>query len=612
MLPALLHIALALGLAESVGLAVLLLLRARAVRGVGYLVAFLFGVGVWTGGCELPNLFGPAAELPAGWLIALSPVTSAVFLHFVLVFCRAPTSRLVLGASYAVGGLTALAAIIVSPGTFEPWHGLEYFFMPNAMGWVIGAVWAALAVAGHGVMFLSWLKLTGQPRRQVTAMCLASGWGLLCMAGYGFPPLGIDLFPYPLLLLPAYPLILVYGILRYQLMVVNAWARRALAWTLVVGVGSAVVIGIAALPLPFGGPTSGWRLWAVAVVTLLASGLLLDPFRRLATRIVYPGSNLTDEMIDRWRQALSAAETVAALEAEASHLLSSQLRVPIAVHVDPTTEEISGDVPALICRREGERWRFEMIGWEAAPPGARHVAQALGRELADAARQLEQAIAFAERERERSRQDRLAELGQLAATVAHDIRNPLNTIAMAAAMAPPEIRQEISTQTARIAQLSTDLLDYAKSWQIDRRRLDLAEQLQATAAQYPEIEIGPSLAGSLPVDGDPRRLRQAFVNLFDNARAAPAGVADTKRIALEADRHADGSIEIHVCDDGAGIPEEIRETLFQPFVSRSPEGTGLGLAIVAKVMEAHGGSAAVTTRPGWATCFTLSFPPPAS
>jgi signal transduction histidine kinase len=609
MLPTLLHIALGLAFIESVGLATVLLVRAGGVRGVSYLATFLFGVGAWVAGCELPNIFGPQASLPAGWLIALSPLTSAIFLHFVLVFCRAPSSRVVLGASYGVAAVTTLAAILFSPGSFAPWQGIEHFFRPNAMGWAIGAVWAALAIAGHGVMFLSWLKLTGLPRRQVNAMCLASSWGALCMAGYGFPPLGIDLFPYPLLFLPAYPLILVYGILRYQLMVVNAWARRALAWTLVVGVGSAIVIGIAALPLPFGGPTSGWRLWAVAVVTLLASGLLLDPFRRLATRIVYPGSNLTDGMIEDWRKALSQAESFSTLETEAAQKLSTQLRVSIAVRIDPS-DTVSSDLPSLICRHEGERWRTEMIGWDAAPPSARHVAQTFGRELADAARQLDQSIAFAERERERSRQARLAELGQLAATVAHDIRNPLNIIAMAAAMAPPDIRQEIGIQTARIVQLSSDLLDYAKSWQIDRQRLDLAEQLKATAAQYPDIEIGSSLSDALPVDGDPRRLRQAFVNLFDNARAAPGRTGDAKRIAVEAERNTDGSIAIHVCDDGAGIPEEIRETLFQPFVSRSPEGTGLGLAIVAKVMEAHGGSAAVTARPGWTTCFTLSFPSP--
>jgi signal transduction histidine kinase len=65
---------------------------------------------------------------------------------------------------------------------------------------------------------------------------------------------------------------------------------------------------------------------------------------------------------------------------------------------------------------------------------------------------------------------------------------------------------------------------------------------------------------------------------------------------------------IMVCDDGPGIPEEIRDRLFAPFVSRSPGGTGLGLAIVARVMAAHGGVVKLASRSGWTTCFVLEFP----
>jgi signal transduction histidine kinase len=608
MLPLALHTALLLTIVESLGLAALLRLRARGVVGGFYLVLFLIGVAVWITGCELPSWFGPALIKPGTWLIALSPLTSALFLHFVLVFCQAPRSPPVIASAYLLGGATSIAAIALSPGTYIAWAGLDYFFMPNAMGWVVGTVWAALSIAGHGVMFLTWLHVTGPRRRQLMALCLASGWGAACMVGYGFHPLGIELDPYPLLLLPAYPIILVYGILRYQLMVVNAWARRALAWTLLVALGSAFVIGIAALPLPFGGAISGWGLWAVAVATLLASGLLLDPFRRLATRLIYPGSHLAEGDIERWRAALASCDSFPALESAAARELSRQLRLAIEVKLEPVAAVALPEVPILSCRREGDRWQTELVGWADAPPGPCHVAQLFGTVLAEAAQRLDQAMALAGRERERQKQERLAELGALAATVAHDIRNPLNIIAMAAATAAPEIRREIAEQTARIAQLAADLLDYAKSWQIDKNRLDLGEQIRTMALRYPEIELAPTLAEPLVIEGDPRRLGQSFVNLFDNARAAQAGAG--ARIAVEVGRQSDGAIEIHICDNGTGIPVEIRDTLFQPFVSRSTNGTGLGLAIVAKIMEAHGGAIRVTDRPGWSTCFTLRFPAP--
>ena len=63
-----------------------------------------------------------------------------------------------------------------------------------------------------------------------------------------------------------------------------------------------------------------------------------------------------------------------------------------------------------------------------------------------------------------------------------------------------------------------------------------------------------------------------------------------------------------MCDDGPGIPDDIRSRIFQPFVSRRAGGTGLGLAIVARIMEAHGGAVALGEKPGWTTCITLTLP----
>ena len=181
------------------------------------------------------------------------------------------------------------------------------------------------------------------------------------------------------------------------------------------------------------------------------------------------------------------------------------------------------------------------------------------------------------------------------------MRNPLNIIGMAAAGADPEIRQEIRTQVDRIAHLSSDLLDYAKPWQLACVPLDLAERARSAVRRFPQTETGSGLDGNLTVVADPRRLDQVLTNLLQNAHAAGA------RVAIEAEASQD-SVRLHVCDNGAGIPADLRQRVFEPFASRSPGGTGLGLAIVARIMAAHGGTAAVTERPGWTTCLTLSFP----
>nr|WP_305123309.1 HAMP domain-containing sensor histidine kinase [Roseomonas sp. GC11] len=224
--------------------------------------------------------------------------------------------------------------------------------------------------------------------------------------------------------------------------------------------------------------------------------------------------------------------------------------------------------------------------------------------LSDEAARLDRAAELARQAREQAQAARLAELGALAATVAHDIRNPLNIIAMAAATAPPAARAEIREQIARITRLSADLLDYARPWRVEPIPMDLADLARAAVQGEFPVRFGPGLDAPLPVRADPGRLRQALGNLLDNARAAPGATC----ALLDAEEAADGALRLLVADDGQGVPAELRDRLFQPFVSRTPGGTGLGLAIAAKVMEAHGGTAGLEPLAGWGSCFVLTLP----
>src|SRR5262249_28312402 len=132
------------------------------------------------------------------------------------------------------------------------------------------------------------------------------------------------------------------------------------------------------------------------------------------------------------------------------------------------------------------------------PPGQRHLAELFGSLVLEAAVRVEQAQQLAARERERQLQARLAELGALAATVAHDIRNPLNIISMAVASAPGETRREVADQVDRIAHLTHDLLDYAKPWKLAAAEVDLAALVRTVVGRQPEVEIGLGLQQPLP------------------------------------------------------------------------------------------------------------------
>ncbi|HVE52336.1 MAG TPA: ATP-binding protein [Ramlibacter sp.] len=592
------HVVMAWALIETLVLAGVLLVWAERVRGARLLTLFLLGVAIWITGNELPNVFGLAVAPHAMVLMSTIPLTSAAFLHFCLVFCQVPRpGPWLLRIAYGTATATMLLAWAVPPAEFvhfPPFSGVEYVGVPRWTGGVNSMVWATLAAAGVFVLMWRWWRpRDAQERRQVAALMVSCAWGLICMSGYGFAALQIPVYPWQVLALPAYPVILVYGILRYQVFVANAWARRALVWALLLGAGLLVVPLALLLPVE-----SRWVSGVLVAAVCLA---LNGPVRAFAERIVYPGSTVSGDDLASWRAELFAATSDADLAARASAVLSRRVGLQIDVRVDDTPP--AADAPALVCTRESSGWRAQLHGWDAAPPGPRRVAELFAGVLAEAAAQLEHARQAEQRERERQLQARLAELGQLAASVAHDLRNPLNIIAMAVATAPSDTRREVAEQVQRISRLAEDLLDYAKPWQIRPVTVDAAQQVRDAARRAPDVEIGEGLAEELPIRADPQRLDQALVNLLANARAA----AGTRRVRVEAERAGD-AVLLHVCDDGPGVPPDLRERLFEPFASRSPGGTGLGLAIVARIMAAHGGSVRLQDRPPWSTCFTLRFP----
>lgn len=396
-------------------LGAILLRRAQSAPGAAALGAFLILTGVWSLGLMAPTRWGAAA-------MALAPTAGAVFVQFAAQL----TGRGVrlIPASYALGVASTAAALIFGAGRHLLLAGDGAVFRYEGAGLIGAGITLALAGVGHGLLFPAWRTARGQEKRQLTMVLAASLLGLGSVTGLAFPVMGVEAFPWPLLLTPAYLALLAYGVLKHEL------------------------------------------------------------------------------------------------------------------------------------------------------------------------------LADQERAREAEARARLAELGALAAIIAHDLRNPLNIIAMAATECEPSAREEIRLQIGRMEALVRDLLDYAKPWRVEPVMVDLeravGEACRGVAAEW-DIPAGAA------VMADPLRLHQALVNLIANARAGGGRIWISVEPGLS-------DVAIHVCDDGAGVPEAIRQTLFRPFVSRGGDGTGLGLAIVAKVMAAHTGTVGLSEQPGWTTCITLRFP----
>ncbi|MCZ8095685.1 MAG: ATP-binding protein [Acidovorax sp.] len=617
----LIHAVLGFSVLETLVLAAVLLAWADRVAGARLLAAFLTGISLWMVGNELPNWLGPETEPVAMRLLATAPFASALFFHFCTVFCRVDLGRWGVAAAYALGGCATVVSMVLVPGHLIHHRDIGWIAVADTVGAVASMAWVILGIGGVTVLVHALLRARqsgdGQKFRQIAAVTASCLWGLLCLAGYGIAVLDLPIYPFPLLGLPLYSLILVYGILRYGVFVANAWARRALVWALLLALG-AVVLALTPL-LPF---ESRWLGGLAVAASVLA---LNGPVRRVAERLVYPGGEVSVADLGAWRSELLSADTPQALAQQAAQLLGQRIGTQVEVHLGgpwaPATPAMPpAGTPQLVCSPGPQGWQTTLQGWDAAPPGPRHVAELFGTVVAEAAARVEQSQQFAARERERQLQARLAELGALAATVAHDIRNPLNIISMAVAAAPADTRREVADQVARIAHLTNDLLDFAKPWKLVPRELDLAAHVRTAAQRLPAVTLGAGLAQPLPLHADPRRIDQALTNLLENARIAlasgaaePDGAADATAAATHSPVHIDAettgnAVLLHICDAGPGVPDEIRSRLFEPFASRSPGGTGLGLAIVARIMAAHGGSVALTERPPWSTCFTLRFP----
>ena len=581
MLAAAYHGALALTVVASIGLAVLLATTGRGVAGGRALAVFVALVAVWVIGLETTPV-----------LLAVAPLGGAAFLRFALTFGGWPQRQTVTTGTLLGAGAASAAGLAAGMGTLL--DGDIAAYRPGPGGWLVIAVTLGLAGLGHGLLAVAWHRAQGLRRRQLAAVLLSGLWGLGSLSSLVLPTLGLPPAPVTVPLLPLYTVGLVYGILRYRLMEVNVWARRALAWGLVMAAAGVLVGVVAVVPPPLIDEAPGLTAVLAAVVALA----LGEPARRLADRLVYPGAAITPHPLVLWRRQLAAAVDRPARALRGAAELGRRLGLAVAV-----TWEHAAAGPALVLERDGgTAWICRLTGWDEAPPGPLLVAHSFAATLAEAAGRLDLALSLAARERERQQQERLAELGALAATVAHDLRNPLNIVAMAVAGADPAIRREVAEQIGRMDWLVRDLLDYARPWDIAARRLDLADELAAAASGLPGLHLEASPPPGLSVHADPRRLRQVLVNLLHNAGDAT--------VAVSAETSGDGAVLVHVCDRGPGIPEDIRDRLFQPFVSRRPGGTGLGLAIVAQVMAAHGGDVSLTPRPGWTTCITLRFPSP--
>jgi PAS domain S-box-containing protein len=218
-----------------------------------------------------------------------------------------------------------------------------------------------------------------------------------------------------------------------------------------------------------------------------------------------------------------------------------------------------------------------------------------------------------------------AVLGDYTSAFAHDIRNPINNIALgiqllgstlAADDPNQDVINRIQNDCTRLSHLMESFLAFARSSDLHLEMIDIGPFLQRTLDRWhPRLtnaHINSHLHIAENVDkimGDPRALDRVFTNLISNAVDAMATSGDSLAVNAELNNSVADlpMVEITVSDNGPGIPDDLKERIFEPFVSTSQKGTGLGLAITKQIVTAHKGSINVSSFPG-GTNFVVSLP----
>ena len=237
-------------------------------------------------------------------------------------------------------------------------------------------------------------------------------------------------------------------------------------------------------------------------------------------------------------------------------------------------------------------------------------------------------------ERERLR-DRLAALGEMAAAIAHEVKNPLAGIQVMAGLLKRRVpdsadAQSILTDIINEAKMANtivvDVLEFVRPLNLQVEEVSIETVLVDAIAKYEsqvagsEVEVTTTIDETLPfIRGDDTMLRQLFTNLLVNAFEALEGrghvtIAATfapneDELVAAGEPPADvGSVTVVVDDDGPGIPADVTEKIFSPFFTTKPRGSGLGLAIVHKIVHAHDGRIDVGAPPGGGTRFEITLP----
>lgn len=610
---------------------------------LGPLAAFCLSMALWCLGhiAALNN----NATLAVGLLLA-NPVLPTSFLHFVLLWLRGslplPHTLYRLTPLLYVGAATVTALSIWSGGGhLSAWNIFPQFFHIEHVGWLNVLYTVAVGIIAHILLIFGYRNNQDNSRyhnkrRSIIAMFAVGGWGFSLATSFILPSLGSDFFPYPMLAMPTYTMLLVYSVVRYRLVEVNRWVSQALQWLAILITSMLLMTLLLSLLAPVGmkelANVPTLQLFSYSALLLLFAWLLYGPAKQFSDRLIYPGAMIDESTLNQWLLKLNTATSWDMLASTIETLWNSnQAGVKVMLANGDVFVDSTHSVLFLCIKRED--WQCQLCGWQDQPPAQQHMAELLAALIPNACASLERSLQLAkieaQAERERVEQQHLVELGGLTAAIAHELRNPLNIINMASAQTDPAIKTHIQNQVARAELLIRDTLAYAGKIEISPRPLDLIPLIKYVIAQINhlfQVTIELNSPNALVADCDGDRIQQILINLLENSAAfispqtegrilLSVEIADrptskaTKSTSQNAPQDLNPSqLILSVHNNGPAIPDDMLPHLFEPFITQRSGGSGLGLSIVRRIIDAYQGHIEHRTDQGWPVSFIVRLP----